>query len=124
MKLKKIIDSKNSLQKLAIQNAPIKFLWDLKKFIIAVNPELQAYEEIRNQKIKEYGTINKEGNPEITPDNPKMQTFLSEMEEMENKEIDIVVPTITFDKFSEYLGSGKTTLTAADLMVLDYIIVE
>lgn len=124
MNLKTIISGKKALLKLSQSPIPIAIAWELKKFLKAINSELIAYEEIRNQKIKEYGSEISKGKFTLLPEN--IEKFNQEMIELADKEISTEPPLINIKTLIDYKdASGNTlSLSAQELLSIDFIFVE
>jgi len=127
MKLRTLINSKAALETLLKGSLPINIAWELKKFVKSVNPELSSYHEIREQKIIEMGEKYKEDGKEAHRVKDKnMPEFIKLMNELLDKEIDIVIPQIKIKDLMDYKDvNGKgIDMTTGDLILLDWLIVE
>jgi len=128
MKLKTLVESKTALEGLLKGSLPINIAWELKKFLKVTNEELITFEELRTQKIIEMGNefIDDKGQkqhkvkPELFPE------YLKVINELTEKEIDIVVPQIKIKDLLDYKDvNGKgIEIKTNDLMVLDWLIIE
>ena len=128
MKLRTVIDSKVSLEKLMKSSLPINIAWELKKFVKSVNPELASYEEIKNDKIIEMGEkyVDEKGTEKLKVKDKNIQKFISEMNLLLDKDIESVPIQIKIKDLMEYKDvDGKgIDITTPDLMNLDWLIVE
>ena len=128
MKLITLIESKTALEKLLTGSLPINIAWDLKKFIKVANPELTSYQEIRDQKIIEFGEKLKDesGQEAHKVKDKNLPAFTKLMDELLNKDIDIVVPQIKIKDLMDYKDvNGKgININTSDLIILDWLIVE
>jgi len=128
MKLRTVIDSKVSLEKLMKSSLPINIAWELKKFIKSVNLELVSYEEIKNDKIIEMGEkyVDETGTEKLKVKDKNIQKFISEMNLLLDKDIESVPIQIKIKDLMEYKDvDGKgIDITTPDLMNLDWLIVE
>ena len=128
MKLRTLINSKTALELLLKGSLPISIAWDLKKFVKVVNPEFTSYAEIREQKIIEMGEKKKndKGKEEYKVKEKNMPAFLKLMNELLDKDIDIIIPQINIKDLMEYKDvNGKgIDMTTGDLMLLEWLIVE
>jgi hypothetical protein len=127
MKLRTLIESKQSLENLLKGSLPINVAWELKKFVKLANPELSSFEELRNQKIIELGYEKEvDGNTVSEVKKENLPVFRKDIEELMDKDIDIIPPQI---KISDLIGykniDGKEiNISTADLMLLDWLIIE
>ena len=128
MKLRTVIDSKESLEKLMKCSLPINIAWELKKFVKSVNVELVSYEEIKNDKIIEMGEkyVDETGTEKLKVKDKNIQKFISEMNLLLDKDIESVPIQIKIKDLMEYKDvDGKgIDITTPDLMNLDWLIVE
>lgn len=127
MKLQKLVSSRDALSKLSKGLLPIDIAWDLKKLINAVNPELTSYEEIRRAKIIELGTESGEGEAKtivVKPEN--IAAFTEQINQLNEKEIEIPPLQIKIKELIDLKDQNgkKIEISTADLMVLDWLIVE
>lgn len=126
MKLSQLINSKEPLEKLLKNSLPIKVAWELKKFTKEVNSEFATYDELRVQKVIEMGVESKEvkGTYNVKPEN--LEAFAKEISELLDKDVEIQVPQIKIGDLLEYKDvNGKgIDITASELMLLDWLIVE
>jgi hypothetical protein len=116
MKLGVIVNSQRALENLSNCPLSISIAWELKKFIKAINPEYVSFEELRNQKVLQYGK-KVEGSQQwnVLPENN--DAFQKDMAELLNKDIDVTIPQF---KISDL---GNVSLSASDLIMLDYLII-
>jgi len=129
MKLRQLIESREALGALLKNPLPISIGWTLKQFLVKVNPELTAYEELRTKTVIEMGEpIVKDGKPtdaySVKPENLKEYTKV--INELLEKEIDVIIPVIKINELMEYkniAGKGIEILTG-DLLILDWLIKE
>lgn len=123
MQLGKIVEGKEALANLSKGNLPIHIAWELKKFIKSVDTEVLAFEEVRNQKIREMG--EQVGDVfTVKPEN--LPRFNSEIIELLDKDIQVNIPEINIQQLLEYKDSqGKQIdISATDLIKLDWLIKE
>jgi len=128
MKLGTLVNSKKALETLLKGSLPIDIAWELKKLVKVVNPELSSYEEIREQKIIEMGEkfTDKEGKENYKVKDKNLPKFVTEIEELLDKDIDIKVPQIKIKDLIEHKDvNGKSIeITTGELILLDWLIVE
>lgn len=128
MKLSVIINSKQSLESLAKQNLPIAINWELKMLLSKVNPEVLAFEQLRDTKIISYGEKVKDENGKETDmfqvKLENIEMFQKEMSEILKKEITVDVPEIHMKEIIEYNKNLKEPiqLSVNDLILLDWLI--
>jgi ribose 5-phosphate isomerase len=115
MKLAELVNSTKALQDLLTQKLPIELAFELKTFISKLNPELSSYDEIRNEKVKQYGGKTDDGFT-VLPEN--LDVFFKEIAELLDKEIDCVPPVV---KIKDLKGC---TMSIADLTILSWLIKE
>jgi len=129
MKISVIVESYQSLMNLTKQNIPVTQMFELKKYVQNIKPEIDSYEEVRNARVKELGEpILKEGKEtgmyNIMPDN--LETYNKDMAELKEKESEVKVPVIKQGELLEHFKKLQVppTLTTADLIALEWLIVE
>lgn len=123
IKLQRLIDSKEAMTRLVKCSLPIGITWDLKVFIKKIDIELNTFEEIKNQKIKELGEevfdeSNKSSSIRVKPEN--IEEFYKIMHELSDKNIDIIIPEIKINILKEC----NINISVLDLMTLDWLIIE
>jgi hypothetical protein len=103
MKLKEIIDSIDSIQYFMGLKLPAITSYKLAVFAKKVNPEVEAFSKIRNEKLKEYGDEVKDekgdfnGNYNIPKKN--IGKFNEEMNKLLEAEIKMDIPEINIKDF-------------------------
>ena len=127
MKLGQLVNSKKALETLVKGSLPIHVAWEFRKLIKIIDPEFASFEEIKNQKIIELGEKeikNKKetGNVKVKPEN--MDKYMDAINELFNKEIDIMIPKIKIEDLLEYKDvNGKgIEITTGELIQLDWLI--
>ena len=116
IKLSVLVNSKEALQRLIEKELPVKTAFKLNRFIKAVEPELNNFEEQRVKLVKKYGKEDEKGNITVTSDN--VEAFISELNDLLEIDVDIKFETISIDAF------GDTTIPTKDIFLLDYLIKE
>lgn len=111
MKIIKILESKNALQKLLTMEMDIKKAYALRKYILVVNEKLQAFEETRGELIKKYWETLKDGNISVKQEN--IQKYWEELEQI-NEDIELEIPVLTIDDINGQID----TKTLIDLEFL------
>lgn len=128
IKLSTLVNSQSALKNLIAQNLPIGMAWELKKFIGKINPEIVAFEQLKNEKIIAYGEDVIEGEKKtgaVRVKEENVPVYLEEVNEILQKEIDVDLPEIKMDeiiKYNEKL-SKPAEMSIQDLMTLDWLIV-
>lgn len=121
MKLSKITESKDSLQKLAQTNLPAKVAYMISKLINKINPDLKIYEEQRSKLVKKHGEcIDKENDVwNVIKKNEKK--FYADLDKLLAIEVDIGFSKNKPLKKIKIEELGDITLTAADFVNLDWL---
>ncbi len=103
MKLIDIVSSVEALNKLAETKLPASVAFGLGKFLKSITADVDTYNKVKMDKASQYGVpvLDRDGNKtdqvtftkdgKVTEDGLK---FVSEMQEIENKEIDVKIPEI------------------------------
>lgn len=115
MKLKTLVESKDALVELLKEKLPFAVAMDLKKFVSEADKELIAFNEVRELKVREYGEDIGDGRIGIK-DEEKLKLYLSELDTVMDRDIDIDIPTIN----SEHLT--KAEISTKDLITLNWLI--
>lgn len=135
MKLIELINSVESLNKLAECKLPAGISFSLGKFLKEIAPEVETYYKVRSEKIKEYGEVVKDdegnevkdkngeltysfsikGTKELTESGKK---YVAEMEELENKNLELKIPEI------KIADLGKVEIEPKFLLQLAWLIKE
>ena len=113
----------SAMNKLASTEVPLQVAFRLKGSVLKINGELSKYNELRGDLIKKYAEKNEDGSPkadaegQIKPSEENMQSFLKDMQELLNTEVEM--DTV---KVSE-LGS-KVELSVNELVALEGMVTE
>ena len=111
MKLIELINSVEPLNKLSETKLPASVSFSVAKFLKEATADLEAYNKVRLEKIKEYGApvLDDKGDPtdkysfslpgstELTEEGKK---FIAEMTEIEERELTISIPEIKISDLS------------------------
>lgn len=129
MKLKQLVESKVALENVIKGVLPLNEAWNLKKYVLKVNDELKTYDELRSQKIVEYGEeIIKDEKPTgaYSVKTENMEKFYNELETLLDKEVQEPEHKISVSKLKDYKNvKGEVVeISVNDLIVLDWLIVE
>lgn len=121
LKLIELVGSVEALNKLSETQLPASVAFSLGKFLKSITNDIETYDKVKKEKAIQYGTPV-EGDPdkvtfmengELTENGKK---YVEEMQEIENKEIELEIPEI---KISD-LGSVK--FGAKDIIALTWLI--
>lgn len=128
MKLVTLINSVESLNKLMETKLPAKTSFKLSRFAQKLNPEVEAYYKLKNEKLKEYGTplLNEDGSPETDEKGGEKfkfekeagEKFIAEMQATEETEVTIEVPEIKIEDL------GDISIEPKYLSVLEWLVKE
>ena len=120
MKLKQIIDSHQSINKLSSLNLPdlnLKFpeIRKIMKLVSKVNEEYQIFQKSVNDLIYKHGKINeKTGKPEIETNSVEFIAYDKDFKEIVDSEIEL-----EFDPIELKVDATKLNLTMQDLINLE-----
>ena len=115
MKLKELVNLKPSLEKLIVQDLPIKIAYKLSKLVKRLNEEYVIYSKNKNNLFEKYGTKEKE---KITVKPENMKQFKKDLEELLEIEVKMNIDKI---KLSD-LNTIK--ISTIDMTNLDILIEE
>jgi len=121
MKLIEIINSVEALNALSATKLPAKVSFKLGVFLKAVEPDIENYNKVRNQKLEEYGTLieNKEdGTKRFTFDKEKGEKYVKELTELEESVVEKEVPEI------KLVDLGDEVIEPQHLLMLNWLIKE
>ena len=116
MKLKNIVESIGSLQKLSNLQLKMKLAFRISKFLNETKVVIDLFEEKRNALIKEHGVLQENGSIIVKDD--KIEFVNKQIEEVLNEELDITIPEISLSEF------GDVEIEPLHLMKLDWFIKE
>jgi mannose/fructose/N-acetylgalactosamine-specific phosphotransferase system component IIB len=117
VKLGNILNAKEGLNVIASAKFRASKLFEVTKFVQNAAKEIDDFEKVRLEKIKEYG-IEKENDKgenviEVTSENHK--EFVEDLNELINKEIEIDLPKISRDEL------GDVEMSPKELMSISWI---
>ena len=92
-------DTDNSL------NAAFKF--KLLRIVATIDPVAKTYEDVKNQKIMQYGTADEEGNVSIAPNTPEHENFVKDITEVLNDEVDLTLPKLKAEDVFKYFKTNS-----------------
>lgn len=104
IKLIELVNSVEALNKLSETKLPANVSFSLSKFLKEATNDLESYNKVKNEKIKEYGVVvldengkeklSEDGNTTYSFTDESSKKYVSEMQEIENKEILLDIPEI------------------------------
>lgn len=115
MKLRKIIETSNSLSELSNLSIPAIKAFELKKFLKSIDEEVKTFWETRDEVVKKYWTEKEKWVFNVKDE--FINDFTKEIDQLLDKEINIEIPQIS-------LQDIKWDVKTSMLMQLDYIITE
>jgi len=135
MKLIELVNSIEALNKLSETKLTAGVAFSLGKFLKEITPEVEMYSKVRSEKIVEYGipmvdekgvvvtddkgntrySFSDKGSTELNENGKK---FVSEMNEVEEKEVSVKIPEI---KISDL---GTSAIEPKYLLTLSWLIKE
>lgn len=113
MKLGKILNLKDALEVFVTIKLPIKTAYDISKFLKVVVEEFNDFQKLREDRIKALGVPTSDGGFTIEPNTESYETFVKELNELTEKEIEVNVPKVDIDLISE-----SEKLTVEDVIKL------
>lgn len=122
MKIKDIVNSQNSLQKLLGVSLPVKVSYKLSKLVTKLQPELDLFNKEKDKLIEKYGEKDDKGVVSIKQDSPNMPKFAKEIDELAEMEVNIDFGDgKSFEKIS-VADLGDVKIEAQDLLSLSYLL--
>lgn len=98
--LGKVIESMQVLKLMNLNpETPGKLSFKVNKIVSKLKEEVDAYNEVRNKRVKDLGEVNKDGFHAVKKEN--IEHFLLEMAELEKQEIKIDFEKIKEIEFGE-----------------------
>lgn len=125
MKLKELVNSQAALIELLKEQLPINIAWELNRLVKKLEPELKVYEDLRVEKIKQYGQpIGDTEQLEVKEEN--REVFFKELSELQDQEVTVEFTKIKMSEFVEYSRKAKEpiTITTNNMLLLDWIFEE
>lgn len=126
IQLFELINSQQSLKNLLEEKLPITLSYKLSLLLKKIRPELESYEKVRTDKIKELGSIVKDDAENDTNEysldiNNKevIEEFRKAMVDVGNQTIEIDIPEIKISEFNNSIN-----LTPMDMETLSWFIKE
>lgn len=119
IKLGQVVNSKEGLEMLSDIKVKAKIAFSIKKLIDVTSKEIESFEKVREDKIRQYGETrtNDEGKEVVEVSKENQESFLNEMNELFNETVNLEVPNISMDDFL----NNETEITAKTLISLDWV---
>ena len=119
VKLSDLVNSTETLQKLAQKDFKAKLAWSISRLLKAADAEIQNFNEARMELIKKYGEkdengeliSDENGNCKISPESTK--DFNTEFVDLINSEVEINANKLQLDLFED------TNFTPSDMAILE-----
>ena len=108
-----IVNSKNTLEKLASLSLPIKVAYRVSKLLSKVSSEFKDFEDSRIKLIRKFGTEKDDGNIEVSEEN-KVK-FFAEMNELLNEEVELSFAPLELNSFPESCELSPAEMTTLEL---------
>ena len=122
IKIKDIVNSQTSLQKLLGVSLPVKVSYKLSKLVAKLQPELDIFNKEKDKLIEKYGEKDDKGNWTIKQDSENMPKFVEEINELTEMEVNIDFGDgKPFEKIS-VADLGDVKIEAQDLLSLSYLL--
>ena len=119
LKISDLVNSTETLQKLAQQDFKAKLAWTVARLLKAADVEIQSFNDTRMNLIKKYGEkdengelkTDEKGNCRILPEN--LGLFTNELNELMDTEVEINANKIKIDLFED------ATFTPKEMTILE-----
>lgn len=116
-----LYDSKNSFLILISKHLNSGAALKLKRVFFKLRTEWETFEEIRNEKVKLYGTLKEDKEYQISPGDEKWDEFFKEMKTVYDVEINVDINKIYSDELKT--SDGKDIdIETMHLITLDWLI--
>ena len=111
-KLGQIVNAQEGLEILVNLKFKAKKLFEVSKFVELATKEIESFNKVREEKIKQYGEkIEVDGKELFSVSEDNKDTFLSEITDLLETEIEIDVPEIRLEDFGDVEMSPKQYLS-------------
>jgi len=100
MKLNQILNIHTGLTQLNIDVTDIVLKWNIQKTLDNIKPEVERYEQFKNDLVKTHGT-EENGNYTIAPNTPEYDIVVKELSNLQEEEVDIAIPLISVEKLKD-----------------------
>ncbi len=108
-----IVNSIETLKKVASQPVAAKTAFKIGKVIKAINQEMEVFEETRQKLFTTYGT-EEDGQMVVSKD--KQDGFMKEFDELLNSKVTVEIPKISIDDLE------KINLSATEINSIEFIL--
>lgn len=122
MKLSEIVNSLEPLQNLLKVSLPIKVSYKLSKIAIKINPELDLFNEKKNELIKKYGKEIEPDKWQVDPEN--VEKYQEDMKTLLDMEVSLDFGDGKNLEKIPISDFGEVNIPAQDLLPLDWLISE
>lgn len=124
LKLSTLINSIAATKNFLALDFPLTDAWEIKKFFMKLNPELEIYEDLRKKTIIKYGMLIP-GTQDYQVKVENIAQYQKEIEGLLTKEIELEVTKIKMEELLELEKKmGKEfKISVTDLIQLDWFIV-
>lgn len=116
MNFAKLLNSRESLEKLIVQDLPTTVAYKLYKFIKELNKELETFDEFKVKLLDKYGEKQTDNSYLVNGENK--QLFESDLQTLLDSDVKAEYPTFTLEELKD------AKLSVKDLTLLDYLIGE
>lgn len=124
LKLRTLVNSVAATRNFLALDFPLSDAWEIKKFFMKLNPELEVYEELRKKTIIKYG-MPIPGTQDYQVKAEHIMQYQKEIEELLDKEVEMEIIKIKMEDLLELekkLGK-EFKISVTDLIQLDWFIV-
>ena len=125
IKLGNLVNAKEALNIISLIKFPASKLFDAAKFLELANKEIQDFEKVRTEKVKQYGVerINDDGETITEVPKDKVEEFIAEINELAVKEIEFsTFPAIYKSEFITHLEKDGIEISAKDLLSINWLL--
>lgn len=95
--------------------------WNIVKLTDEINKQLKQFEEVRVEKVKQFGTAKESGDIEILPNSEAMINFQKDLQPLLEKEVEIQGEMIKVSELKDSSGA-PIEISAAVLMALKWML--
>jgi len=121
VKLETLVGSREGLSALLKTKLKAKVALMIARTIQEANKHIEAYEQVRIAKVKEYGVLGEDNKYNVSPEN--IDTYFSEMGSVLEQEVEVaVVRTITSEELITSDGKEIDIEPEALVPLLDWLI--
>ncbi len=113
MKLGQLINAKDAFEELVNTPLPAAVAYRLQRVARVVQPEFRSFEELRVKLVHELGEKGEDGATVVTAKN--MPAFNEQVAALLNEDVELNFKPLAIEDL------GDTAVTAADLLLLDWL---